>query len=151
MQEPFRQIYIEFEATFYGVMPLTSIEKLTVRIGNTLLIWSIASIIAGIAMYFFSFDPLLQGIGFQAVLWGVIDLVVFFTVLRRREHALAKIRQELTTSIRLEVIYIIIGLLILIFMGQDPYFAGHGYGIIFQGVFLIGLDLYYYRSLGSFS
>jgi len=126
---------------------MTSIESLTKRIGNTLLVWSIASIIVGFALYFFSFDPLFQGMGFQAMLWGGIDLVVFFTVLKRRQHDLEKIKQELTISIRLEVIYLIIGLLILLFMGQDPYFAGHGYGIIIQGLFLIFLDLYYYRSL----
>lgn len=130
---------------------MTSIEKLTERIGNTLLIWSVASIIVGIALYFFSFTPFFQGIGFQAVLWGLIDLVVFFTVLKRKEQALEKIKRELSISIRLEVIYLIIGMALLIFMGQDPYFAGHGYGIIIQGLFLLILDIYYFRRLGQFS
>ena len=130
---------------------MTSIENLTKRIGNALSVWSIASIISGIALYFFSFIPLLQGIGFQAILWGGIDLVIIFTVLKRKEHPPEKIKRELNTSIRLEVIYLIIGFLILIIMGQDLYFAGHGIGIIIQGVFLLLLDLYYLTRLKSLS
>ncbi len=67
---------------------MTSIENLNKTLGNTLLIWCIASIIVGIPLYFFSFVLLLQGIGFQAMLWGLINLVIAVKLLKRKEHVL---------------------------------------------------------------
>lgn len=129
---------------------MTSIENLNKKLGNTLLIWSVVSIIVGIALYFFSFVPLLQGIGFEAMLWGLINLVIAFKLLKRKEHALEKIRRELFVSIGLDFIYPIIGLP-LIFLGQDAYLVGNGYGIILQGVFLLVLDLAYLRRFNQLS
>ena len=123
---------------------MTSIENLNKKLGNTLLIWSTGSILVGIALYFFSFDPFLVGIGVQAMLWGFINLLIAIKLLRRKEHSLEKIRQELFTSIGLDFIYPIIGLP-LIFLGQDVYLIGNGYGIIIQGAFLFILDLSYLR------
>ncbi|KXH74031.1 MAG: hypothetical protein AM326_10200 [Candidatus Thorarchaeota archaeon SMTZ-45] len=123
---------------------MTSIENLNKTLGNILLIWSISCIIVGIALYFFSFDPLLQGIGFEAMLWGLINLVIAYKLLKRKEHVLEKIRRELSISLGLDLIYPIIGLP-LIFLGQDAYLVGNGYGIIIQGAFLLVLDLSYHR------
>jgi len=129
---------------------LTSIENLNKKLGNTLLIWSVASIIAGIALYFFSFLLLLQGIGLEAMLWGLINLVIAFKILKRKEHVLEKIKRELSISIGLDFIYPIIGLP-LILLGQDAYLVGNGYGIIIQGAFLLILDLAYLRRFKQFS
>lgn len=129
---------------------MTSIENLNKKLGNTLLIWSVASIIVGIALYFFSFVSLLQGIGFEAMLWGLINLLIAFKLLKRKEHVLEKIRRELSVSIGLDFIYPIIGLP-LIFLGQDAYLVGNGYGIIIQGAFLLVLDLAYLRRFKQFS
>ncbi|MFW9909591.1 MAG: DUF6992 family protein [Candidatus Thorarchaeota archaeon] len=123
---------------------MTSIENLNKTLGNTLLIWSMASIITGIALYFFSYYLLLQGIGLEAMLWGSINLVIAFVLLRRREHILEKIRRELTISIGLDFIYPIIGLPLIV-LGQDEFLIGNGYGIIIQGAFLLVLDLAYLR------
>ena len=129
---------------------MISIENLNKKLGNTLLIWSITSIIVGIALYFFSFLPLLQGIGLEAMLWGLINLLISFKLLKRKEHTLENIRRELYTSIALDFIYPIIGLP-LIFFGQDAYLVGNGYGIIIQGAFLFTLDLAYLRRFKQLS
>ncbi|MFW9846701.1 MAG: DUF6992 family protein, partial [Candidatus Thorarchaeota archaeon] len=113
---------------------MTSIEKLNETLGKILLIWSISSVIVGIVLYFFSFISLIQGIGLQAMLWGFINLVLAFTLLRRKEHILEKIRRELSVSLALDIIYPVIGLP-LILLGQDAYLVGNGYGIIIQGAF----------------
>ena len=115
-----------------------------------MLIWSVASIIVGIALFFFSFDPLLQGIGLEAMLWGLINLILAFKLLKQKEHTLEKTRRELFVSIGLDFIYPIIGLP-LIFLGQDAYLVGNGYGIILQGAFLLILDLAYLRRFNQFS
>jgi len=128
---------------------LNSIENLNKTLKTILLIWSMASIIAGIALYFFSFALLLQGIGLEAMLWGSINLVIAFILLRRREHILEKIKRELTISISLDFIYPIIGLP-LILLGQDAFLIGNGYGIIIQGAFLLVLDLVYLRRFKQF-
>jgi hypothetical protein len=129
---------------------LTSIENLNKTLGNSLLIWSTVSIIAGVALYFFSFVLLLQGIGLEAMLWGLINLVIAFKILKRKEHVLEKIKRELSISIGLDFIYPIIGLP-LILLGQDAYLVGNGYGIIIQGAFLLILDLAYLRRFNQFS
>jgi len=126
------------------VKPLTSIEKLNETLGRILSIWSVSCIIVGIALYFFSFNPLIQGIGFQAMLWGFINLALASMLLKRKEHTLEKTRRELSLSLALDVIYPIIGLP-LILLGQDAYLVGNGYGILIQGAFLLMLDLSYFR------
>ena len=126
------------------------IESLNKKLGNTLLIWSITSIIVGISLYFFSFVPLFQGIGLEAMLWGFINLVIAFKLLKRKDHDPEKIRRELYTSIALDFIYPIIGLP-LIFLGQDSYLVGNGYGIIIQGAFLFVVDLAYLRRFKQLS
>lgn len=132
------------------VKPLTSIEKLNEILGKTLLVWSITSIIVGIVLYFLSFVPLIQGIGFESMLWGFINLVIALKLLRRTEHVLEKIRRELFVSLGLDLIYPVIGLP-LILLGQDAYLIGNGYGIIIQGVFLFVLDLSYFRRFKQLS
>jgi len=129
---------------------LTTIETLNKKLGNTLMIWSTASIIAGIALFFLSFDPLFQGIGLESMLWGSINLAIAFKLLKRKEHILEKIRRELSISIALDFIYPIIGLP-LIFLGQDAYLIGNGYGIMIQGAFLLILDLAYHRRFKQLS
>jgi hypothetical protein len=129
---------------------LTSIEYLNKILGNTLLIWSTASIIVGIILSFLSFELLLQGIGLQAMLWGFINFVLAVKVLRRKEHVPEKIKRELSISLCLDLIYPIIGMP-LIFLGQDAYLVGNGYGIIIQGAFLLVLDLAYFRKFGQLS
>ena len=123
---------------------MTSLENLNNNLGNILLVWSLASIIVGIVLYLFSFALLLQGIGLQAALWGLINLALAIRLLKQKEHTLEKTRRELFISIGLDFIYPIIGLP-LIFLGQDAYLVGNGYGIIIQGAFLLVLDLVFLR------
>ncbi|MFX0054078.1 MAG: DUF6992 family protein [Promethearchaeota archaeon] len=129
---------------------MTSLEKLNETLGRILLIWSIASVVAGIALFFLSFNPLIQGIGLQAMLWGFINLALALTLLKRKEHTLEKTRRELSASLALDFIYPIIGLP-LILLGQDAYLVGNGYGIIIQGAFLLVLDLSFFRRFRQLS
>ena len=129
---------------------MTSIEQLNETLGRILLIWSVSCTIVGIALYFFSFNPLIQGIGLQAMLWGFINLALAFMLIKRKEHTLEKTRRELSLSLALDVIYPIIGLP-LILLGQDAYLVGNGYGIIIQGAFLLMLDLSYFRRFRQLS
>jgi hypothetical protein len=88
--------------------------------------------------------------GLQSMLWGIINLVIAIKLLKRKDHTLEKIRRELYTSIGLDFIYPIIGIP-LIFLGQEAYLVGNGYGIIIQGAFLLMLDLVYLRSFKQLS
>jgi hypothetical protein len=84
------------------------------------------------------------------MLWGLINLIIAFKLLKRKEHTLEKIRRELFISIGMDFIYPIIGLP-LIFLGYDEYLVGNGYGIIIQGAFLLVLDLSYLRRFKQLS
>jgi len=108
------------------------------------MIWSTGSIVVGTFLYFFSYVPLLQGIGLQAMLWGLINLVLAVKLLKQEEHTQEKTKRELSISLGLDLIYPIIGLP-LIFLGPDAYLVGNGYGIIIQGAFLLMLDLAFLR------
>ncbi len=123
---------------------MTSLEHLNKTLGNILMIWSTGSIVVGTFLYFFSYVPLLQGIGLQAMLWGLINLVLAVKLLKQEEHTQEKTKRELSISLGLDLIYPIIGLP-LIFLGPDAYLVGNGYGIIIQGAFLLMLDLAFLR------
>jgi hypothetical protein len=130
---------------------MPSIERLNELLGKILFVWSISCIIAGLSLHLFSLVLLYQGIGFQFALWGFINLIISITLLRRTDHSLDKIKRELYTSLTLDAIYPIIGLILIIFFGYDAYLLGNGYGIILQGVFLTVLDLSYYRTFRQLS
>ncbi len=118
--------------------------KLAQGLGKRLLLWSISSSVVGIMLYFTSI-PLIQGIGLQAMLWGVIDLVIaVFTLRKNNEQPIEKLANILRINTGLDIVYQIIGILLLVFFWQNPFVAGNGIGVIIQGAFLFVLDLYYW-------
>ncbi|MFW9982990.1 MAG: DUF6992 family protein [Candidatus Thorarchaeota archaeon] len=129
---------------------MTSLEHLNKKLGKILVIWSTGSIVVGILLYFLSYVPLLQGIGLQSMLWGLINLVLAVKLLKQEEHTQEKTKRELSISLGLDIIYPIIGLP-LIFLGPDAYLVGNGYGIIIQGAFLLALDLAFHRRFKQLS
>ncbi|MFW9926775.1 MAG: DUF6992 family protein [Candidatus Thorarchaeota archaeon] len=129
---------------------MTSLEHLNKTLGNILMIWSTGSIVVGTLLFFFSYVPILQGIGLQAMLWGLINLVLAVKLLKQEEHTQEKTRRELSISLGLDLIYPIIGLPLL-FLGPDAYLVGNGYGIIIQGAFLLALDLAFLRRFKQLS
>ena len=121
---------------------------LSQAIGKRLMTWSIASLIIGMFLIISSPGTFLGGFGLQAIIWGVINFAVARFILRRKEEqSVEKESRTVRINIGLEIVYLIIGLIIIVFFFQDPYMVGNGVGLIFQGFVLIVLDLYYYSSL----
>ncbi len=111
---------------------------------RTLMVWSVASITIGVILSFVP-DLFVQGIGLQAILWGIIDSVIALVGFRRKQdQPIDKIAKVLLVNVILDIGYQLVGLLLLILVWQDPYIVGNGVGVIIQGVFLFGLDFYYY-------
>ena len=116
------------------------------RIGLPLIIWGIINISAGI-FYFFSAFDLIRGIYFQAFFWGLIDAILgIITYLRKKEFDLERIKKILLINTYLDVVYIIVGLILLLSF-INPFLAGNGLGVIIQGLFLFFADLIHYRHL----
>jgi hypothetical protein len=122
-----------------------NILKLAHRLGFSLIIWSIASIVVGAILLLLAI-PVLQGIGLQALLWGIIDVVIaVFGVFRSKEQTAVKAARFLRINVYLDILYQVVGVLLIVFLWQDAFLLGNGIGVIIQGAFLFMLDLYFYR------
>jgi hypothetical protein len=123
--------------------------RLARRLGIALIAWSIVSIIVGIVLLLVP-SSLIQGIGLQALLWGVIDaLIALVGVLRNKEMSADKAARFLRINVFLDVGYMVVGVLLMVFLWMDAFILGNGIGIIIQGAFLFVLDLYFYRRFQS--
>ena len=119
--------------------------KLARRLGFSLIAWSFSSIVIG-AILFLIAIPVLQGIGLQALLWGLIDVIIaVFGVFRAKEQTAIKAARFLRINVYLDIVYQVVGVLLIVFLWQDAFLLGNGIGIIIQGAFLFVLDLYFYR------
>lgn len=119
--------------------------RLARRLGMALIAWSIASIFIGIVLFFIPIS-ILQGIGLQAVLWGVIDaLIAVAGVLRNRELPSDKVARFLQINVFLDIGYMVVGVLLIVLLWMDSFILGNGIGVIIQGAFLFVLDLYFYQ------
>ena len=120
-------------------------NRLSRRLGTALIVWSIASIISGIVLMFVPVS-VLQGIGLQAVLWGIIDAVIAVAgVLRNMEMSAEKAARFLRINAFLDIGYMLVGLVLILLFWVDALILGNGIGIIIQGAFLFGLDLFFYQ------
>jgi hypothetical protein len=123
-------------------------------ITRRLLVWSLVSVTAGVALLFFG--PLWQGVGLEAIAWGVIDAGIALVggwVTHRRRAGLAdpsaldvltrearNLRRILLINTGLDVLYVTGG--VALTLGTDDLFwRGNGWGIIVQGGFLFFFDL----------
>ncbi len=114
-------------------------------LGMALIAWSIASIFIGIVLFFIPIS-ILQGIGLQAVLWGVIDaLIAVAGVLRNKELPSDKVARFLQINVFLDIGYMVVGVLLIVLLWMDSFILGNGIGVIIQGAFLFVLDLYFYQ------
>jgi hypothetical protein len=119
--------------------------KLARRLGFSLIAWSLSSIVIGTILFLVAF-PVLQGIGLQALLWGIIDAIIaVFGVFRAKEQTAKKAARFLRINMYLDIVYQLIGVLLIVFLWQDAFLLGNGIGVIIQGAFLFVLDLYFYR------
>jgi hypothetical protein len=88
---------------------------------------------------------LLQGIGLQALLWGIIDILIAVVgIFRQQDQSADKAARFLRINVFLDIGYMLVGVLLIVFLWLDSFFLGNGIGIIIQGAFLFILDLYFY-------
>jgi hypothetical protein len=123
-------------------------ENITLRnrIAIPLLIWGGINIIVGIFYLFISSD-LIRGVALQALFWGLIDAIIgIVSLFRKKEFDLKKIKNILLVNVYLDVLYIIIGLL-LVLLGSSTFMIGNGYGVIIQGIFLFIVDLIHHNHI----
>ncbi|MFX1560840.1 MAG: DUF6992 family protein [Promethearchaeota archaeon] len=127
---------------------MAGVIELSRSTGKRLLTWSISSFIIGIVLLFSSPGAILGGIGLQAIIWGTIDTVIAAYVLfKQKEHSAGKIASTVYKNIYLDIVYQVVGLIVIVVFLQDPYLVGNGIGVIIQGFFLLLLDVLYYNSL----
>ena len=116
------------------------------RIGIPLVIWGLINIIAGI-FYLFSSSELVKGVMLQAFFWGLIDGILgVFVLLRKRAFVLTKIKKIFLINLYLDVFYVIIGALLIMF-GNNAFLMGNGIGISIQGFFLFLIDLIHHTNI----
>ncbi len=127
---------------------MSEVDRLKHRAAKLLLTWSIASIAIGAVLNLGSPNAIIEGIGLQAVIWGVIDAVIGLSILfRQKEQSVEKIAKTVAASIRLDIIFQVAGLIVVLVFLQNPYYMGNGIGVIIQGFFLLLLDSNYMKSL----
>jgi hypothetical protein len=116
------------------------------RIAIPLLIWGGINIIAGIFYLFISSD-LIKGVLLQALFWGLIDAIIgIVSLFRKKKIDLKKIKKILLINVYLDVLYIIIGV-VLVLLGSSNFMIGNGYGLIIQGLFLFIVDLIHHNHI----
>jgi len=122
-------------------------------LGMRLLVWSGVSLGLGTWLWF---NPALfwKGVGTQAWLWGAIDAVIAGSILARSVRYLRrplnlaeanreaiKTRQILKINAGLDLLYLVVGAVLMWRAEGNALMVGHGAGIILQGAFLLGFDL----------
>ena len=120
--------------------------KLKKKIALPLLIWGIINIIAGI-FYWLPSTEVIQGFLVQSLFWGLIDGIIgLFAHLSKKDLNLEKIKKIFLINVYLDVIYVVIGVL-LILLANEGILIGSGYGVVIQGVFLLIVDLYHHTHI----
>lgn len=125
------------------------------RVARRLLTWSAFSVSSGL-VFNRRKDALLRGLGEQFTAWGTIDGAIALTglVLSRRQHSdleeheshkeTQKLQRLLLVNAGLDVLYVAGGVAILLGRGRiDATWRGRGLGVIIQGGFLLGFDLWH--------
>jgi hypothetical protein len=120
-------------------------SRMARRLGMILIAWSISSIMVGAVLLLLPIS-ILQGIGLQALLWGIIDaLIAGIGIFRNQEQSADKAARFLRINVFLDIGYQLIGALLIVLLWTNAFLLGNGIGIMVQGAFLFVLDLYFYR------
>ncbi len=126
--------------------------------------WSMISFSVGLAL--FSAEPFFRGFGIQAIVWGLIDAAIavggVMLAVRRRgklpdpsakeviERETTKLRKLLWWMVPLDIIYVIVGLVLAFTWGRkDAWWLGTGWGVVGQGLFLLGFDWYHAKKISG--
>lgn len=121
-------------------------ENLNKRIGIPLVIWGVINMILGVLCLISTID-LIKGVLFQAFFWGLIDLILgLVAFFRKKKFALEKIKKIFLINTYLDVLYIIVGILLVLLVGNN-FIIGNGLGLIIQGFFLFIVDLLHFTSI----
>lgn len=124
--------------------------------------WSVISFAVGLA--FFSAEALLRGFSIQAIAWGLLDAGIavggaLLTARRRSkltdptapeviEKETNQLRKLLWLMIPLDVIYAVVGLVLIFTWGRkDLWWLGTGWGVVVQGLFLLGFDWFHAKQI----
>ncbi len=127
---------------------MTEVIGLTQTTGKRLMTWSVVSIALGVVLILSLPGTALAGIGLQAIIWGVIDAVIAASILfKQKEQSITKITRTVSISMKLDIIFQVAGIIVIVLFLQDPYLLGNGIGIVIQGFFLLLLDRSYYNAL----
>ncbi len=126
-------------------MKIKNVEQ---EISLNLFIWGLCSSLNGIILLFFD-NSFITAIGFQFIIWGLIDclIAIFPLIIRKIRNQsyiqnLPKLRKILGINSILDLLYVLVG--IFLFLGIFDINKGHGIGVIVQGGFLLIFDFYYY-------
>tara|TARA_B100001079_G_C16247807_1_gene441920 strand:+ start:252 stop:656 length:405 start_codon:yes stop_codon:yes gene_type:complete len=109
-----------------------------------LLGWGLISILMGATLFYFNND-FIRGIGTQFLAWGLVNsLIGIFVILRKSQQNSKKLAKILLFNSFLDLIYLSVAIVLIfeIFINGDSS-VGHGFGVLFQGFFLLILEMYY--------
>jgi uncharacterized membrane protein len=138
---------------------ITALRTTRWQMTLVLLAFSIASALIGGAILIAVREPWVRAIGWQFLIWGLIDLAFAWMGVRQSrragrggvdDHAEAtQLAKTLRISDKTNWFWMMIGLA-LVFAGafamQNPVIIAHGIGVLIQGGFLLFYDrLYLYR------
>jgi hypothetical protein len=127
------------------------------RIGRQLGLWSLASVAVGTGLLWMAEAEGWRAFGWQALLWGAIDGVIALVGARalrgqRRRGEVGdparvaperrRLRRLLVMNAGLDVGYVLVGIALLIFWRTEAG-AGHGWGVVVQGGFLLVFDAWH--------
>ena len=95
-------------------------KSIETEISFILTVWGISSMIGGLTFLYFD-NPFMDAIGFQFLIWGLIDALIalappFFRKIRGNKHVenLTKLKKILIINSVLDLGYIAIGIIIFI-------------------------------------
>ncbi|MBI63193.1 MAG: hypothetical protein CL775_04175 [Chloroflexi bacterium] len=106
--------------------------------------WGLISILMGATLFYFNND-FIRGIGTQFLAWGLVNsLIGIFVILRKSQQNSKKLAKILLFNSFLDLIYLSVAIVLIfeIFINGDSS-VGHGFGVLFQGFFLLILEMYY--------
>lgn len=120
------------------------------------------SFAAGLAIFFA--EAFFRGLGIQAIAWGLINTAIAIggaVLTSRRRNKLEapaakevieketnKLKKILAWMLPLDVLYVIVGLILAFTWGRkDPWWLGTGWGVVVQGLYLLGFDWYHLKQV----